>query len=79
MKNDIPQSVRDDIQERSNGVCEYCHRQRAAHLHHLKHRSQGGKHEIGNLIHLCVVCHTKVHQEYEFFKEFEKRLTKVVD
>lgn len=42
---------------RSGGVCEGCGSQRASDAHHRKNRSQGGKWDVPNLMHLCSACH----------------------
>ena len=38
---------------RSSGVCELCGAAQATNFHHRKNRSQGGKHELSNAMHLC--------------------------
>jgi 5-methylcytosine-specific restriction endonuclease McrA len=57
----IPAKVRAAVHERSGGVCEFCRAYRAEHVHHRLMRSQGGKHELPNLIDLCTLCHHYAH------------------
>lgn len=57
--------VRPLLAERSAGQCEVacspdC-RGRATHAHHRKLRSQGGRNELPNLLHVCIVCHGIIH------------------
>ena len=40
--------------------CEHCGK-KAADIHHIIYRSQGGKDEIENLIALCRKCHDMAH------------------
>ncbi len=62
----IPRSVRDAVKERSGGQCEWscdgalCVTE-ATHMHHRLRRSQGGKHTVANLLHLCAACHLYIH------------------
>lgn len=41
------------VAERSKGLCEGCGRKPATEMHHRLYRSQGGRDEITNLLHLC--------------------------
>lgn len=61
-RKDIPNEIRKQVYERSNGVCEWCNSQRATQMHHKKYRSAGGLDTGDNLIHVCVECHIKLHQ-----------------
>jgi len=45
------------VYARSGGVCERCDSARAAHWHHRQNRSQGGRWEPTNGLHLCALCH----------------------
>lgn len=58
----IPKTVRVAVAERSGGICERCHAERATHVHHRKLQSQGGRHELANLLHLSARCHDAVHR-----------------
>lgn len=57
----IPASVRLLVADRSGGVCEFCGRTAAVHMHHRKLRSHGGEHTLDNLIHLCQADHEWAH------------------
>ncbi len=49
--------------ERSHGICEICHSSPAVHPHHKRMRSQGGKDELANLLHVCGWCHSMIHEK----------------
>jgi hypothetical protein len=49
--------ARRTVAARSGGVCERCDAARAAHWHHRQNRSQGGRWEPANGLHLCARCH----------------------
>jgi hypothetical protein len=51
-KGTIPARLRKELRERSSDECEICGRP-AREAHHRKNRSQGGPHELSNLLHLC--------------------------
>lgn len=60
---DIPAPVRAAVADRSGGRCERAGcTERAAHMHHVLRRSQGGTHTPTNLAHLCATCHMWVHR-----------------
>lgn len=53
-----------DLLIRANGRCERCKQLpdfRGMHKHHKKHRSQGGKDDMKNIILLCAKCHAAEH------------------
>ena len=50
------------LRARSRGLCELCGAADAVVRHHRLRRSQGGLNTLGNLLHLCVACHTIVHR-----------------
>jgi 5-methylcytosine-specific restriction endonuclease McrA len=58
--SDIPLRTRRAIAERSNRICELCASAEAVQIHHRKNRSQGGRHDPINLLHLCVPCHEHI-------------------
>lgn len=60
----IPLKVRTEVKERSGGRCEHCG-DTAVHMHHRKMRSQGGRHEAVNLLHLCLKDHDYFHAHPE--------------
>lgn len=49
--------TRPAVRGRSNGICEYCQKARAAEMHHRKSRGTGGRWEPVNILHLCSPCH----------------------
>jgi len=60
-----PLAIRRAVWARSSGWCECGCGQRAVHLHHRKLRSQGGRHEAVNLLHLAAGCHRAIHENPE--------------
>jgi hypothetical protein len=44
------------VKARSEGRCEMCG-QPGVQMHHRQNRSQGGRWEPSNILHLCVECH----------------------
>ena len=64
----IPAANRDAVGRRSNGWCEIIHLNcsgRATEVHHRLMRSQGGGHDVDNLLHLCGAGHRLVHDNPE--------------
>ena len=57
----IPPARRTEALARDNHACRNCHSHVDVEVHHLKHRSQGGTHDLYNLLTLCHACHTAVH------------------
>jgi 5-methylcytosine-specific restriction endonuclease McrA len=43
--------------------CRWCRRTSCLQVHHIRYRSQGGGHELDNLITLCQVCHEHAHSD----------------
>gem|GEM_PF-5809350 len=54
-------SVRQEIKDRSCGICEICRQHEAVHIHHVVYRSHQGGGNIENGLHLCNACHAAVH------------------
>ena len=57
----IPTGMRREVEERANGVCEYCHlsqegQEARFHIDHVIPRSAGGETKIENLALSCVSC-----------------------
>lgn len=63
-KGEFSPEVRAAVERRSGGMCEagtaICRKQ-AAHIHHIRRRSQGGKGTLENALHVCNICHTWIH------------------
>ena len=81
-RNDIPKAVREMVLDRDSfdgcPCCIYCGKplMTGAHLHHVKRRSQGGKHEVNNLVTLCFNCHTLLHSGRKDIENFCKEYLK---
>lgn len=58
---------------RSHGLCEVrtegCTIQ-ATQTHHVIRRSQGVDHQVENLRSACLTCHTRIHQDVAWAKEY---------
>ena len=60
----IPRKIRQQVYDRAKGLCEVCRTRgdfRGLAIHHKVKLSQGGKHELNNLILLCGRHHAKEH------------------
>lgn len=44
------------------GICEICGKKGQTEKHHIKTKGSGGDDIEENLIEVCRICHTKVHQ-----------------
>lgn len=65
-KNRVPKEIAQIVVDRADGMCEIMSREtgcngRAEQLHHRQLRSQGGKHDVENMIHICEPCHHWAH------------------
>lgn len=64
--NEPTEATKTAVADRSNGWCEIVHLDctgRASEIHHRLTRSQGGGHELVNLLHLCAAGHRFVHAQ----------------
>ena len=60
----ITKKLRQQVYDRAKGLCEVCRTSgdfRGLAIHHKVKRSQGGKHELNNLILLCGRHHAEAH------------------
>lgn len=57
----ISVKVRYAMYQRDNWRCRVCNDSRTLTPHHIVYRSQGGTHDLDNLITLCTKCHDDVH------------------
>ena len=64
----MPQALRDEVLSVDSSRCRYCGTTKMLHAHHAIYRSQGGKHEISNLIMLCDEHHALVHSDKRRFQ-----------
>jgi hypothetical protein len=60
-KGAVPARLKSSLVERASGACEVCGSRSANNAHHRKNLSQGGTHELSNLLLLCgsgtTLCH----------------------
>lgn len=63
MGNQIPKKLREEVEERDGGQCQYCFNS-GAHQHHIIYGGTGRRriHRIENLITLCLGCHGEAHK-----------------
>ena len=52
--------IRDQVRQRSCGLCEQCKEKPARHVHHLTYKRLGAE-PLDDLLHLCLDCHQKRH------------------
>ena len=64
--------VKEAIRTQQHGKCLMC-KKPIAHFHHIVPRSRGGSDTIQNLAGLCPECHTKVHKDTAFRKDFDEK------
>ncbi len=58
----VPQPMRRRLYERAEGCCEVCGIRLEPQLHHLWLLSEGGKHDVDQMIVLCKAHHDRVHE-----------------
>ena len=61
-------SVREAVLERDNHTCQKCGQHDDLHVHHIKHRADGGSNEADNLVTLCDRCHAEEHKGEPIYK-----------
>ena len=54
---------RQQVWERGNGMCEFCHMAAMGSVHHVAGRGGSDPHALSNLIGLCEPCHRRAHGE----------------
>lgn len=72
-----PRTVKDDLAERSGGICEYCGVRPAAEAHHRLGRKAGGTkrpwiNKLSNLVHLDRFCHARITNTNGHRAEYEE-------
>lgn len=53
---------------RDGNACRWCSRVSCLQVHHIRYRSEGGGHEVNNLITLCQVCHARAHTNKRLYQ-----------
>ena len=57
---------REQVWERGNGMCEFCHMAAMTDVHHIAGRVGPDPHRLDNLIGLCRQDHDKIHANPEW-------------
>ncbi|PKE70963.1 hypothetical protein CW662_00230 [Macrococcoides caseolyticum] len=59
----IPTKIKEEVINRDNGICKRCGSGENLQFHHHIRFSEGGRHDVDNLMLLCNVCHTEEHKD----------------
>lgn len=73
-RNPMPAGRRLEVFERDGSECRNCEyevswnsgKHYSGHAHHIIFKSQGGTHDMENLILLCMICHDMIHARQLF-------------
>ncbi|NBR22250.1 MAG: HNH endonuclease [Micrococcales bacterium] len=70
-KSKVPDEVRAAVVQRDLGRCRFpnCGETHGVEAHHIKYRSEGGGHEVDNLISLCRDHHVIVHSDKKVYQK----------
>ena len=71
------QAVRYHVLMADSYKCRLCSSINNLHIHHVKYRSEGGKHTSDNLITLCLECHEKVHSNKKKFQSMCQEIVEI--
>lgn len=72
--NPMPSGLRDEVVASDGARCRACGTRQNLHVHHVRYRSEGGKHEKSNLVTLCLHCHDMVHSNKRLYQPALLRL-----
>lgn len=75
---EFSKATKDEVRERSQGVCEICKQRKAVQFHHAiyrKHANREQARDISNCLYLCIPCHNAVH-ETKAMREYAVDLAK---
>ena len=71
-------TVRRKTHERSNYICEYCHKNNVSlYCHHIDLLSEGGKDVLENTVSVCYSCHKSFHSSDDYETSFKPDLKKL--
>ena len=74
-KPDVSEDLRNEVLEADGHCCRFCGRSSGyLHVHHIVYRSQGGPHEVGNLISLCPEHHDRVHSNKKLYQPLAQQV-----
>lgn len=60
-RNDPSSERKEYVRQRDGKRCRMCGTDKSLHVHHIRYKSEGGKHGERNLVTLCLTCHDRVH------------------
>lgn len=63
MAEALDEATRFAVLDRDDYQCQVCGRRGEEHqrIHHVVYRSQGGGHDLTNLVTVCWKCHAEIH------------------
>jgi 5-methylcytosine-specific restriction endonuclease McrA len=67
-KNEPSSETKSLVRSLDGNRCRFCGTNQRLHVHHIIYRSQGGTHEVENLITLCQEHHDTVHSNKKLFQ-----------
>ena len=73
----IDKTIKEFVLKRDKQRCTKCRTKESLHVHHIKHRVDGGTDEPSNLTTLCDMCHAEEHRGEPVYNIMIKRLMQV--
>ncbi len=67
-KADPTEDLLREVRDLDGNRCRFDGRHDSLHVHHVRYRSEGGLHEVANLLTLCNDCHGIVHSDKELWQ-----------
>lgn len=78
LKSDSWDFIRKQASTRSGGLCELCERA-AAETHHIRYPKYLASDAAGNVLHVCRICHRKLHGALTVIQEENEMRKELVD
>lgn len=73
-KNEPSSEVKALVRSLDGNRCRFCGKKTDLHVHHIVYKSQGGGHEVENLITLCMKHHDVVHSNKKLYQPLCKEI-----